>query len=301
MMSRGRRTKRVVVMCDGIFSYFQEMCVALIESLQEMGFEATLAGDPYEQDNVTADVVFLVAPRPVTVRTPNFKQCAPKAKWIWIQTEQLLGNDQHNNFWMRRMHFVHTYFDHVVDFSEPQVEWLRGQGANASTLRIGYHPSFEKCRGETLWRGEGADVLFIGTMNPRRKAVLDDLEGRGIRVTTMADDFTDERIRAARTARINLNIHQGATDYWESLRNEALLISNGAFLISESSRYAAPLESGIHYIAADYANLADTCQNWLGEAEERATISRQGYQFLKEKLPFKTSLLKFLAETKITP
>jgi len=72
----------------------------------------------------------------------------------------------------------------VWDFSLRNVATWKAIGVSAKHVPVGYHPSMTRFER----REPTVDVVFMGSMNERRHAVLQGLEGRGLSVVISPDD-----------------------------------------------------------------------------------------------------------------
>jgi hypothetical protein len=135
------------------------------------------------------------------------------------------------------------------------------------------------------------DVLFIGGMSPRRKALLDKLMlVKDIKVY-IADGglWGDERISVLKRSKIVINIHYyGPESLLETVRLSVLL-ANTCFVVSETGGETGmdkKYTKGVVFGA--YNELIGLCQKYLTSVK-RTSIAREGFKLFSEKeyqIPF---------------
>lgn len=115
------------------------------------------------------------------------------------------------------------------------------------------------------WRDRPIDVLFLGTLTPRRSEALARLAstlarykcfihaptglGRPLTGTTAAIG-TEQSLALARNAKVLLNIHRDEFPYFEWHRVMMIGIEQGAVVLSEPCFPSPGVEPGRHYLAA---------------------------------------------------
>lgn len=124
-------------------------------------------------------------------------------------------------------------------------------------------------------------MLFYGTLDVRRKAVLDRLRARGLRVESLFGVYGVRRDAWIARAKVVINMHQDAymqTRVFEIVRLSYLL-GNKRAVVSERGVGLAEdrdLESGIAF--ADYGELVDRCVDLVGNESARRELGEPGYQ-----------------------
>lgn len=89
------------------------------------------------------------------------------------------------------------------DYSAANVARLAALGVAALHVPIGYHPVLARIERAA----EDLDVLFYGSLNERREAVLDGLEARGLQVASVFGVYGAERDALIARAKLVLNVH----------------------------------------------------------------------------------------------
>ena len=161
----------------------------------------------------------------------------------------------------------------VWDYSEQNIGFLAEKGVAAAHLPVGYHADLE-----VVPKGveKDIDILFYGSLNARRQAILDRL-GKipGARVATATGVFGKERDELIARARIVLNMHYYETAILEQPR-VSFLLNNGCFVVNEES--ADDPYPGLPLVTAGYDELADTCRHYLENPGLMEAESRKCYE-----------------------
>lgn len=192
---------------------------------------------------------------------------------ILVNLEQLQGNASLPAHYLERLQ-RHT----VWDYSAANIRELCARGARQPLhVPLGYVPELERIRHGT----PDTDVLFYGSLNPRRTAVLDRLSAAGARVEKLFGVYGAERDACIARARIVLNMHFYEANVLEVVRI-VYLLANRIFVVSEHGADAAEtarFEGALAFCA--YEHLADTCLRYLAEAQSRESIAAAGQQRMR--------------------
>jgi hypothetical protein len=163
------------------------------------------------------------------------------------------------------------------DYSRRNIEeWARIGIAGVRHLPIGYVPQLSRiCRDE-----EDIDVLFYGSLNERRQAILQALRGRGVKAEAAFGVYGSQRDRLIARARVVLNLHYYESKVFEVVR-VSYLLANGRFVVCERGcDPAEDAEFAQGVVFADYGDLVDTCVAYLARADERERIARAGFEVM---------------------
>jgi len=180
----------------------------------------------------------------------------------------------------------------VWDYSEHNAANLVALGVpRPRVVPVGFVP--ELARIESL--PEEIDVLFYGSLNERRQAVLDELTAAGARVESVFGVYGKERDRLIARSRMVLNVHFFEAKVFEIVR-VSYLLANGRAVVCErgaSPEEEAPFEEGVAF--ADHAHLARTCLDLLQSPAECARLAGAGRQIMESR-PAASYLRPALAE-----
>jgi tetratricopeptide (TPR) repeat protein len=125
---------------------------------------------------------------------------------------------------------------------------------------------------------EDVDVLFYGSINDRRRAVLKELARRGAQVHVAFGVYGEDRDRLVARSRIVLNMHYYGAKVFEIVR-VSYLLANRRVVVSERGCHPeeeAPFEAGVAF--APYEGLVDRCLELLARPDERYLIAEAGFQ-----------------------
>lgn len=191
----------------------------------------------------------------------------------------------------------------VLDINRLGVEELRRRGLPAEHLALGYHPSFDRWGGDEA-HGRPIDVLFLGSLTPRREAVLAAMAPQLQSLRCRLVCFEANRPARAgdpgfvsgadkhellASAKVLVNVHRNEVPYFESVRAlEA--VANGAVVLTEPCLDLTPLRPVDHVVTAGADLLGSMCralvhdERWLGEVRQGA------YGHLRSAHPLTASL-----------
>lgn len=123
---------------------------------------------------------------------------------------------------------------------------------------------------------EDIDVLFYGSTNPRRQAVLQGLEAAGLKVVRLFGVYGEERDRAIARARIVLNLHFYEAKVFEIVR-VAYLLSNARAVVAECGSDTAVDPDLRHALCGvPYERLVDACVELIRQPERRQALAAEG-------------------------
>jgi hypothetical protein len=158
---------------------------------------------------------------------------------------------------------------------------------------------------ENLNLERDVDVLWMGSrVSKRRQALIDgvrnELQKHGVEVY-MADNvenpfiFGEERTQLLNRAKITLNITR--TWYDDNFSRFALAIPNRSLVVSEPMLSHCPAyEAGVHYVAAEPEELAQTILFYLEHPAERERIVEKAYCLVTSSLTFHNSIKRIMQE-----
>ncbi len=178
----------------------------------------------------------------------------------------------------------------VWDYSRANAEALERLGVRRPRLvPVGHVPELTRIAPAE----EDIDVLFYGSINERRQAVLKELERGGARVHAAFGVYGAERDRLVARSRLVLNVHFYEAKVFEIVR-VFYLLANRRAVVSErgcDAEEERPFERAVAF--ANYDRMAETCLDLLRRPEERRRLGEEGYtvmaarpqvEFLREAL-----------------
>ena len=241
---------------------FEEVAQGLRAAFAELGFDAPVITEPAKIQDYA---IVLGANLLATARGEL------PCRLILYNLEQI----QKNSHWLKPEYIDLLRRYPVWDYSMRNIEALKDYGImNAALCGIGYMPALTCFRPAS----EDLDVVFFGTMNPRRKGVLDQIAESGKHVKTGFNIYGKERDALYARAKIVLNMHVFEAQIFEIVR-VSYLLANRKCVVSETGRDSGleePLRGGIAF--APYNDLAGTCLRLLEQEDERARLAAQGFE-----------------------
>jgi hypothetical protein len=185
---------------------------------------------------------------------PSLIKQTPKDS-IVINTEQIYKDE---TAWNKNVYEWVTNFT-TWDYSESNILKLKEIGAkNIQYLRIGYHKKLERI---TKPKTQDIDVLFYGSINERRKVVIEQLTKLGINIQTVFGVYGEERDKLISRSKIILNHHHYNSKIFEIVRVFYLMTNSKAVVaeIDSDTQYDKMYEGGV--FASSYDSLATNCQH----------------------------------------
>jgi hypothetical protein len=234
---------------------FLEVARLLYESLRSLGLSVVQQTNKLEPDalNVVLGYHLLSGAR------------WPAGRCIFYQLEQLPGSEP--GLLEHRLQMLRQAVA-VWDYSPDNISLLREKGlSNVQLLPLGYHEALRTIPAAD----KDVDVLFYGSLNERRQAVLQQL-AQHCTVKHLFGVYGAERDQWIARSRIVLNLHFYAAQILEQVRISYLL-NNGCFVLSEDAPHN-PYEGCT--ATAPYGELVDRCLYYLKHPEERERIAREG-------------------------
>lgn len=172
----------------------------------------------------------------------------------------------------------------VADYSASNVEWLRrhnGQAQRVQELPIVPGPSVAFAAPAPA--EPEVDVLFFGTMNPRREQVIAQLREAGLTVEAVAGSFGWELTPAILRARLVLHVHFYETRLFPVARI-VQPVAQGVPIVCEGS-VCSPLadwSAGSGIVFADTDQLVEACRALLADPGRRLRSAQQSWRFAQQ-------------------
>jgi len=162
----------------------------------------------------------------------------------------------------------------VLDYSPRNARALVEAGIESvQVLPIGYAPVLTRVAHRA---DKDIDVLFYGSLNERRRGILDVLASAGLTTLHRFGVYGAERDALVARAKIVLNMHFYETAIFEVVR-VSWLLANGACVVTEGEEDdedIAPFKEGLTVARRD--RLAETCRSLLEDEPRRASLARSG-------------------------
>lgn len=255
----------------------------LVESLQyiftQRGVTVNVTHN-LDKDDLNLWVLFGVNELPPSILLPK--------NYIVYQLEQI---SVEGNKWLTQKYLeIMKGAKQVWDYSIKNVNLLnRYNIKNVIHLPISYSDNLTQVDCSSIPDTEkDVDILFIGSISPRRKELLERFKLiNGINVL-IADGglWGDERIALLKRAKIIINIHFYGPDSLLEMARLSVLLANKCFIVSETggdSSMDKKLEKGV--IFGRYNELVSLCRKYLPAemATKRNSIAREGFRLFTER------------------
>jgi hypothetical protein len=164
-------------------------------------------------------------------------------------------------------------YDHNRSLLE---RWDLAPGRLRTIGGVGFHPDMADVK-HRPWAEKDVDVLFFGSVTPRRARVIDELS-KTLRVLALLDAPAAFRNDLIARAKLNLNLH--ATDEYQhlSLARVSVLLNNRCVVVSEQANTHKELQALMATV--EYGRLTGACRALLAtqDLEAMAGASFAAYQ-----------------------
>ncbi len=163
------------------------------------------------------------------------------------------------------------------DYSRRNIDILHQAGIRTPIhhVPIGTMPALTRIQPA---KHQDIDVLFYGSLNPRRKKVLEALVGEGVRVRAAFGVYGDERDSLIARSKIVLNLHYYETSILEMVRL-SYLWSNGKAVVAEfndATEIPDALEGAACFVP--YEKLVNACITLLADENARKDLERRSFE-----------------------
>ncbi len=122
------------------------------------------------------------------------------------------------------------------------------------------------------------DVLFYGSLNPRRQAILEGLRAAGLKVVHLCGSYGEDRDAAIANAKVVLNMHYYEDSIHEVVRTSYLLANRKA-VVSEAGP-STEIEDEIReaMVAVPYGRLIEACAALVKDEARRHQLEKSAFE-----------------------
>jgi hypothetical protein len=239
---------------------FDEVAIGLQAAFRALSLKAGIFREPSQLGDITivlgANLLpYVTVPLSKRLVLFNLEQITPGSSWLNGEYLSLLGRYP------------------VWDYSERNVAELGRMGIRAQHCGIGYMPELTRIAPLE----EDIDVLFIGSLNERRIAVLKQIAARGPQVEARFNVYGSARDGLIARSKIVLNLHFYESRVFEIVR-VSYLLANRKCVVSEAgsdSLFESQFVPGIAFVR--YHELAEACLQLLRDPARRNALARSGF------------------------
>jgi len=150
-----------------------------------------------------------------------------------------------------------------------------GLGIEAALLPIGYVPELERI---TSAREQDIDVLFYGSLNERRNAILDEVRGAGLNTKVVFGAYGPARDELIARSKVVLNLHYYDTRIFEIARVSYLLANRKAVVSERSDETEMEPQLADAVRLARAKEIADACVELVYDDAGRKALEARGHQ-----------------------
>lgn len=164
----------------------------------------------------------------------------------------------------------------VWDYSPRNIAWLNTHIVNFKVVHVGL--GFTPNMVSYLTTSEQpTDVLFYGSLNPRRAGVLEKLTASGMTVKHLFNVYGDALDAELARAKVVLNMHFYDDSIHEIVRTSYLLANRKA-VVTECNQ-GTEMDSGLRdgMRAVPYDRLADACMDLVNNEDGRRRLEGDGF------------------------
>jgi hypothetical protein len=232
------------------------------------------------KDDLNTWLLFGVNELPPSILLPK--------NYIVYQLEQISVD---GNKWLTQKYLeIMKGAKQVWDYSIKNVNLLnRYNVKNVIHVPISYSDNLKVADCSTIPDTEkDIDILFIGSISPRRKELLERFKLLKDINVMIADGglWGDDRTALLKRSKVIINIHFYGTDSLLEMARLSVLLANKCFIVSESGGDTSmdkKLEKGV--VFGRYNELVSLCRKYLTAemAAKRNSIAREGFNLFSEK------------------
>lgn len=246
-----------------IHSYaFLELGELLHFSLQELGYDSSFG---FNNPDPNATNILIGC----HLLDPKFIPQLPSST-ILLNTEQIYGETD----WNKPIFAWAKHFQ-IWDYSPKNIEKFAQIGIHKTKLfRIGYQKELNRL---DINKPKDIDILFYGSVNERRKAILDKLEAKGLKVKVLFGVYGQERDHWIERSKIVLNHHYYESQIFEIVRVFYLLTNSVAVIgeVNETTSIDPIYKEGI--CASKYEDLVSHCVELVHSEPLRRTLQQRAF------------------------
>lgn len=248
---------------------FREVAESIHYGLLSLGHDCVLTADgnlPGRQHIVLGSNLLPGHPIPLAPDAIlyNLEQVDPQSSWF---RPALIDIFRQYSLW---------------DYSHRNVAELKHLGVHvAHVLPIGYVKQLTRIKPSVH---RDIDVLFFGSVNPRRFEIMERLRAAGLNAVAVFGAYGEERDALIARSKLLLNVHFYEAKVLEMVRISYLL-ANGCAVLSERSSDRSEDESlGDAVAFADYDDLVGTALALINNPEHREQLARRGFEVMSSRL-----------------
>lgn len=193
--------------------------------------------------------------------------------------------------WFNLPYFHQLMSTQVWDYNQRNIDALKAAGIpNIQMVPLGYCPELTEIEDHnlptTLPVEQDIDVLFYGSISPRRKRTLDAIRARGLNVvsTENCQMLGTDRTTFIARAKVVLNVHYYETVGIFEIVRVSYLLANRKAVVSELSPHTdidPDIKNAI--ISGTLDELPELCWQLVHDHDRRAVVERSGFEIFSKR------------------
>ena len=170
----------------------------------------------------------------------------------------------------------------VWDYSVRNIDELRRLTGSRYVrhFSIGYTPEMTRHLPQSV---QTTDVLFYGSVNPRRQAVLAGLTAAGINVKHLFSVYGEARDRAIAESKVVLNVHFYQDSIHEIVRTSYLLANRKAVVSECGPRTEIDEDIKGAMLAVPYDDIVRSCVALVRDEPRRSELERRAFEVFTQR------------------
>ena len=166
------------------------------------------------------------------------------------------------------------------DYSNYNLDYLfKKNNIDGKLFQIGYQKQLDRIISS---KNQEIDVLFYGSVNPRRKYIIDKLLQKKINIKTVFGVYDKDRDDLISKSKIVLNMHMYDSKIFEIIR-VFYLLTNSIPVVSEKG---IDTKSNNEYLdgicTCEYDQICEKIFHLLENKDERVELGQKGHNIIKK-------------------
>lgn len=256
---------------NGHWQAFSDIATGFAYALAELGADSTVTLNEIQSD--AQNIVFGAHLIPTLEMARS------------ISPETVLFNlEQIDGIGLQRYPVYHTLLSQlpVWDYSSRNIARIRELlgNSNIHLARVGYSASLERIGRSSH---HATDVLFYGSLNERRIAILNQLTSAGLNVRHLFNVYGEARDDAIRQAKVVLNMHFYPDSIHEVVRTSLLLANRKAVVCECNAGTEIDDDLRPAMRAVPYEHLATACMTLVRDEAARLALESSAYEIFRSR------------------
>lgn len=247
---------------------FDDIAFSLQVAFRNLGFKAPVMNNP----KWISDTTLVLGPNLL----PGFPRNLVPPNAIFYNLEQIYDGSP----WLTKEFLALAGQNKLWDYNHINKHaWLK-LGVNTDAIcEVGFVKELQRIEPQ---KSRDIDVLFVGSLNERRKTILERLQSEGVSVHWLFNVYGEERDQIIARAKLLLNFHQHETQIFEIIR-VSYLLANRCCVVSETgcNRDAEQhFSEGVEF--SSYDSLIHVCLSLLADEDKQENLRHRGYEAIKD-------------------